>query len=148
LLSNAGSTAEFDEAGNITNYDEIMSKLYNELKAAEAEAGAEWDEAEQEKINGIQERIDKVKEAIAQYDETKEILQDLDQEIVDAIYEWQDNNFEILNLELEFKVDVNEAKLEYIDYYLSKIEDDLYSTAEAYAYLSQQAELYTANLEA
>ena len=145
LAKNGGISAQFDDQGNIINYDEIMANLFNQLEAAEKAAGAEWDEKEQEKINGIQERIDKVKEAISQYDETKELIQDLDQEIIDAIYEWQDNNYEILNLELEFKVEINDSKLEYIDYYLSKIEDDIYATAEAYGYLAQQQGIYEEN---
>ena len=61
----------------------------------------------------------------------------MDEEIMDAIYEWQDNNYEILNLELELKVEINDANMEMIEYYMSKIEDDVYASAEAFGYMNQ-----------
>ena len=149
LKESAGKdvTAQFDKNGNIINYDEIMNGLYAELKAAETSAGSERSENEQKKIDGIQERIDKVKEAIAQYDETNTLIKDLNTEIQDSIYEWQDNNYTILNLELEYKLDINEKELEIIDYYLGKIEDDLYACVEAMSQYNQQSAIYTDNLK-
>jgi predicted ribosome quality control (RQC) complex YloA/Tae2 family protein len=97
-----GIQASFDASGNISNYDAIMTGLYNELHDAETSAGDEWDENEQKKIEAIQDRIDKVKEAIGQYDETKELVESIGTEIQDSIYQWQDNNYEILNLELSY----------------------------------------------
>ena len=44
---------------------------------------------------------------------------------------------EELNIELEYKLEVNDSKMEVIDYYMGKIEDDIYATAEAFGYLTQ-----------
>ena len=63
-LTDAEFNSYFDEKGNFIEYDEILTKLYEEKKAAETAAGDEWDEDEQKGIDEIQERIDKVKEAI------------------------------------------------------------------------------------
>ena len=150
ILANAGisiSDSMFDENGNFTSYDEILNGLYDELHKAENDAGSEWNEREQEKIEGIQDRIDKVKEAISQYDETNELVKDLDTEIQDAIYEWQDNNYEMLNLELEYKVNINDKELGIIDYYLGKMADDLYAYMEAMSQYNQQSAIYTDNLK-
>jgi predicted ribosome quality control (RQC) complex YloA/Tae2 family protein len=111
-----GIQASFDANGNISNYDAIMTGLYNELHDAETSAGDEWDENEQKKIEAIQDRIDKVKEAIGQYDETKELVESIGTEIQDSIYQWQDNNYEVLNLELSYEMDLNESELEVVNY--------------------------------
>ncbi len=137
----------FDSSGNIENYDQIMGDLYSQLSQAEKDAGDEWTEEEKEGIEKIKERIETVKDAIEQYDESKELLQDLEDEQLEKIYQWQDNNYEMLNYELEIDLEINEKKMEYVEYYLGKLEDDSFATAEAYAYVSQQAGLYTDNLK-
>jgi hypothetical protein len=71
-------TANFASGtGNISNYNEIMEALYNKLSAAEAAAGAYWNESESERIEAIQEEIDAVQGAIDQYEETKELLKEI-----------------------------------------------------------------------
>jgi hypothetical protein len=139
---------EYDEGGNISNYDEIMNSLWDDLHMAEENAGDEWDDDEQAEIDAINDRIAAVKAAIEQYDETNTLAKDLDKEIQDKIYEWQDNNYEQLNYELEFKLEIEDSKLEMVEYYLGKIEDDIYATAEAFGYMGQQADIYTNKLEA
>jgi uncharacterized coiled-coil DUF342 family protein len=79
-MAEAGINFTFDaETGDITNYTSEMDKLFNELNAATEAANADGnaDEKEQEKITAIQEKIDKVKNALADYEETKETMQDL-----------------------------------------------------------------------
>ena len=149
ILKNAGisiTDAMFDQNGNFIAYNEILNGLYDELNQAETEAGPEWSDKEQEKIDGINDRISAVKEAIADYDATNSLIKELDTKIKDGIYEWQDNNYEELNIALEYKLEINEGSMKRIDYYLNKISDDIHATAEAFAYLSQQTSLYENNL--
>jgi hypothetical protein len=80
-----------------------------------------------------------LKDAISQYDETRELKEDLTNDIQDKIYEWQDNNYEQLQYKLEVEIDTNEAELEVIEYYLNRVENDLFSVAEVYVYLNQQS---------
>lgn len=128
--------------GNIDNYEEILSALFDELYAATPKEGAEISDAQQEKIDAIQNRIDKIKEAISQYDETRELIEDLDNEIQDKLYEIQDRNFEILNYKLELKVEVDEAALKRLDYFLNKFSDDFYKMAESAALMQDQIPVY------
>lgn len=123
----------FDNAGNITNYEEIMGGLYNELNKAIKSANADGNatEAEQKVIDDIQERIDLVTEGINQYDTTKELFEDLNNDIQDKTTEWQDNNLEILNLELELDLEDDQKALENMEYSLSKLGDSFYNSAEA-----------------
>lgn len=144
--SDAGVSFSFDENGNIANYEEQMTNLHNAREALLDSFGEKISESEQEKLDAFDAKADALKDAIAQYDETRELSEDLATEIQDKFYEWQDNNYEELNIELEYKLEVNDSKMEVIDYYMGKIEDDIYATAEAFGYLTQQSELYTDNL--
>jgi hypothetical protein len=149
IKTNAGITItdeDFDENGNFTSYNEILNGLYAEKRAAEEAAGPTTDEHEKEKIDAIQKRIDAVKAAISNYDETNQLVKDLDTEIQDAIYEWQDNNYEVLNAKLEYEIEINDSELEVIDYYLGKIEDDVYAYVEAMGKYQQQSDIYTDSL--
>lgn len=135
-MAEAGINFTFDATtGDITNYTEEMTKLYEQLDAKIQAANKDGNatEAEQEEIDAIQEKIDAVKDALNMYEETKELIEDLDTELEEKFNEWQDANFDILNTELELKIEINDMDLQRIEYYLGKIEDDFYQMAEAAA---------------
>lgn len=138
----AGITLDIDENNLITNYTEAMTQLFNELDAAHKAAGDTIEEAEQEVIDAIQEKIDLLKEAIAQFDKTRELLEDTENEIQDAFYKWQDNNYEQLSYELELKIDIEDAALKRLDYFLNKFSDDFYKMAESAALMQNQIPTY------
>lgn len=145
----AGVSFTFDEDGDITNYTEQMTKLWEELHAAEVAANADGnaDEDEQEAIQKIQDKIDAVSEAISQYEETKSLIEDLDDEIQEQIYEWQDNNLELLQYEIELKIEINDEELEWLEYLLKKVEGDVYKVAEVWDIINQKQNITTENLE-
>lgn len=151
--ADAGIILTTDENGLISNYTEVMTELYNELNAEVTKANRDGNasESEQARIDKIQERIDALKDAMKQYDETRELIEDLDNELDEKFYQWQDNNYEMLTYELEIKLELNEDELKLIDYYLNKISDDFYQMAEAAALMVggdgvSQLEMYTSNL--
>lgn len=151
--SDAGVILTTDGNGLITNYTEAMTKLYNELDAEITKANKDGnaDENEQARIDKIKERIEALKDAISQYDETRELIEDLDDELEEQFYQWQDNNYEMLTYELEIKLELNEDELKLIDYYLNKISDDFYQMAEAAALMvgqdgNDQLSIYSKNL--
>ena len=150
-LSKAASEAGVSlniEDGLITNYEEEMEKLYNQLSALIEAANADGnaDEKEQEAIDKLQELIDNLKDAISDFDSTREEMEDLENELQDKFYEWQDNNYEILHYQMEIEIEINDLELEYIDYYLNKITDDFYSMAEAVQYMNSQIPTMTESL--
>ena len=120
----------FDAKGNISNYSEIMAGLYNELNEVTESARKNPTEAKSEKMEKIQERIEIVQTALDQYDETRELIQDLDEQITDKIYEIQDNNYEALTLEVELKLELSKESLEAIEHKLTLWEDDYYKRSE------------------
>lgn len=150
----AGVSFVYDEAGNLTNYTQQMEALYAELRAAQDAWNADYQNKTQEEqqeyeeniLQPIQDKIDELKAAIEAYEETRELIEDLENEIDDKFYEWQDNNYEILHYELEIEIEINDLELEYIDYYLNKITDDFYSMAEAAQYMNNQIPIMTDSL--
>ena len=136
----AGVSFTYDKQGNISNYEGQMNSLYARLRAAEAGADPSnfADKESQDayieaNVEPLKKLIEELEEAIGQYDETRELLQDLDTEIEDKFYEWQDTNAEILTYSLELKIEINDRELTKLDYLLGKTEDDVYQMAEAAA---------------
>lgn len=147
--SAAGYTFTFDEDGDITNYQEVMTALWKELHVAESSAMADNNvtDEESEKIEAIEKKISNVKEALEQYEETKGIIEDLDEAIQDAVNEWQDNNLEIFEEGFELEFSDAEEQLEELEYYMKKVEDDAYELAEAFGWLGSIVELNRKNYD-
>ena len=137
----SGVSLTFDADGDISNYTSEMTKLYNELDAAIEQANQDGgvDEDEQQKIDDIQKRIDDLKTAMEDYEATKEILLELDQEEIDKFNQELENNLEQINTKVELEIGFNEKDLEFIEYYLGKMESDVFQQAEAAALIVGKA---------
>lgn len=128
-------TPIFDEAGEVINND-AFELAFEAIGDGSDEA---WKKAE---------------EALAQYEETLDKLNDkLEeiQELQDAIY---DAALEATKLKLDLQLDVSIDRFEYLDYLLDKIDDDAYQAAEAIALLGdktaetmKKVNTYTTGLE-
>lgn len=124
--------AEFDETGVITNYDEIMKRQIDKYNSSIGK-NEDADEA-------AEEAYDDFIEALEQYEETNNLRQDELEKLYDLQTELADVIFEKTQYKIEIKIAVKDDELEYLDYLLSKIEDDAYSVAEAIALIGEKAE--------
>ena len=137
------SDFKFDGDGDIKNYESQMTALYKKLNEAETAFNKKYagktetdaSKAAKEKVEELQETIDALRETIEQYDETKTLIEDLDEEIRNNLNEIQDNNYEALTHEIELRVQINDNDKKELDYYFSKLDDDIYKAAEALAIL-------------
>lgn len=155
---NAGWT--FDANGNVNNYDEFMSAQVDKYNAAidsynkmSAEAQEELDKKYQDMKNEDgeyysgyedylkQTLLDDPKEALKQYEETMELLEDLGMEYDDLLNAWHDNIIGQIQTKLDTTLEVTEAQLGYLEHKLSRIEDDAYSAAEAIGLMGQQMDI-------
>ena len=149
------SSFTFDDFGNITNYTPQMTKMYDELHAAEVHWNSIYKtktQADQQKymtevIDPIKEKIEGLQDAIKQYDETRELMEDVQNEIDDAFYQWQDNNYEILHYTLEIEIELKDMDLKRISYYIDKMEDNFYDMAEAAKYMQDQLPIWLEQLK-
>jgi hypothetical protein len=92
--SDLGISFTYDTNGNISNYEAQMTDVYNQREALLDSFGDEMDEDETERLAEFDKKVEELKNAISQYDETRELSEDLDNEIQDKINQWQDNNYE------------------------------------------------------
>lgn len=124
--------AEFDETGVITNYDEIMKRQIDKYNSSIGK--------NEEADKAAEEAYDDFIEALEQYEETNNLRQDELEKLYDLQIELADVIFEKTQYKIEIKIAVKDDELEYLDYLLSKIEDDAYSAAEAIALIGEKAE--------
>ena len=139
--SAAGLTFSFDSNGNLSNYTSQMQALYNQLAAAENHynslaTGEEQDSYTETILDPLRDKISELESAMSLYEETKELFEDIELEMEDIQDQIYQNNYDIIMEGLELRIKVNEDDLKLIDYYLSKIEDDFYSMAEAAALIA------------
>ena len=139
----AGITFTFDEDGDISNYTDQMTKLYNQLVAAQDKANSfstkdAQDAYKEATLDPIQKKIDELKDAISQYEDTRDLVEELTDNIQDKINEWQDKNYQMLNYEVEVKIQLDENDTKKLEYYFDKLSDNIYKAAEALGYLQGQ----------
>ena len=139
----AGITFTFDEDGDISNYTDQMTKLYNQLAAAQDKANSfstkdAQDAYKEATLDPIQKKIDELKDAISQYEDTRDLIEELTDDIQDKINEWQDRNYQMLAYEVEVKVQLDENDTKKLEYYFDKLSDNIYKAAEALGYLQGQ----------
>ena len=158
-LEATGIGFTFDESGTITNYTTQMESLFAEYDAQlEAYGGDDADLSEDQKevLDNMWEHIETVKAAYEKYEGTLDEVQDLQQEQLEKKLEIQQQNFDILNEELEIKLTINDKDMARIEYYLGKISDDFYQMAEAAALMvtgldgvsdKSQLDIYKDNLQ-
>ena len=135
-----GTQFKIDDSGLISNYEDELGKLYNDLHAAEQKSQSYYtsgaskdaqDKFNQSTLEPIKEKISIIKEVLSQYDETRELFEDLNNQIQDINNQIQDLNYEKIQYKLELKVDIEDAELKRLDYFLNKFSDDFYKMAES-----------------
>ena len=157
----------FDANGNVNNYDEFLSSQVDKYNAAidsynNMSAGAQEDldkkysdmtNKDGEYYSGYEDYlkqtlIDDPKEALEQYEETMELLEDLGMEYDDFLNEWHDNIIGQIQTKLDTTLEITEAQLGYLEHKLSRIEDDAYRAAEAIGLMGQQMDIAQAQFNA
>ena len=123
---------EYDANGNITNYDEIEQSMIAAYNTA-AESGMSDEEWE-----AFQKKYDAFWESLEQYESTYDKLKDEEAELQAQINERLDLQLEKIQYEVELEISVSQDSLDYLDYQLSKIEDDAFAAAEKISLIGQE----------
>ena len=93
----------------------------------------EQDAYEESVIEPLQKKIDAFEDAMGRYYESLETIEENADLIQEKLDQKLQNNFDMWAGELELDIAINERDLELLEYYLGKIEDDVYQMAEAAA---------------
>ena len=115
-----GINLQFDELGNIANWEELQETI--------GKAAAE----------GTDENAVNQWKAIKQYEETLDKLHDAQTELQNLIYQLAEAQLEKITTKAEMKISFDERELKLLEYYYKNIEDDIYSMATAFSILGGQ----------
>ena len=132
---NLNISFDYDENGNIINYTEMMTQVYEAREKLLDSFGEKINEQEQQRLDEFEEKISNLTDAYKQYEETLDQKQDDEQKYLEGLLKAQTEYYNLLNEELEINLSINDDDLKRIDYYLNKISDDFYQMAEAAAYM-------------
>ena len=135
-----GMTLAYDENGNVTNYNEIMSTYKQSYNTAYAKAMADGalTAGEKEWLEQFKEDGEYIQEYFDQYNDALEQGENLAEDALEAMQNIEDYSLDAINYTVELNIEANERDLAFIDYQLSQLEDQAFSTAESIALLEQK----------
>ena len=123
----AGYGALFDENGTITNYVEIMNAQIAKFNSSLS------DQAEKE--------YNEFKKALERYESSQDLFQEAQKQWHEYRQKIFDAQLEKIEYKLEFRVDIDDEELKYLEYLLDRLDDAAYDTAESIANLGKQIDL-------
>ena len=124
-IAELGIPVEFDEAGNIANFDELQEQYKKKAdEEKDEEAQKAWD-------------------ALTQYEETLDKWQEVKAELSDMLYDYAELRLEKITVKAEMKVDFDDREIKYIQHFIDKIDDNLYKTSDVLKLLGSQITLIT-----
>ena len=131
-----GGTIQYDERGNISNYDQIQDAMfakYNQMADRYDEDSEEWQIFEK--------KYEQLEKYIEQYEETYDLLRDEEETYQELLRQRMDLQLEKIQYAIELKLNIAEDGLAVLEYQMSKIEDNAFKAAEAIGLFSKKAEL-------
>ena len=124
-----GFEAEFDADGFLSNYEEAWTKLYEELAALYEDN--ELTEEEEELEEEINIKLEELEGALEDYENSLKELQDDIEAYEESLYEMYDNKVEALKHKVEFKIELEEDDMAFLDFWIESLGDSLYNALEA-----------------
>lgn len=143
-----GFSIKYDADGDVLNgtkIQEALLKSYNNKVNSYNKGGLT--DSEKEKLEDYEKLIEAFQDALDQYRETQQQVIDNQNAIEENAQNELEANATIFSEKFELEIELNDDELQYLDYYLSKTEDDFYQRAEGLAILGQQTGVYTQQLE-
>ena len=130
--------AQYDENGVVTNYDEIVKRevdAYNKAVDRYNSGGSE------SAFSMAEDRYNKFKEILKQYDETNQLWQSEMDKLTDLKNEYYDMQLEKIQTKVEMDIEVDDSDLKVLEYELDRIRKKAFSTAEAIAKIGEQLDV-------
>jgi hypothetical protein len=119
--------AQFDEQGNISNWDEIRKKALDKFNNS-----GRTDKDEEE--------YNRIKEILDQYEETHDLLMEEEDKLDDYINQITEAKVAKIQYKVEVKIEIEETELKYLDYLLGNLEDKEWAAAERMKILGTQTQ--------
>lgn len=145
MLSKYGFEAEFDTDGFLANYEQVWNELYKEIAALyEDNLLTEEEEKIEEELNI---KLEEMEGALEDYENSLKELADDIEKYEESLFEIYDNKIEALKHKVEFKIELEEDDLEYLDFWIDSLGDSVYNAIESIEALGAKANMLFKGLE-
>ena len=145
MLQKYGFEAEFDTDGFLANYEKTWNKIYQEIAALyEDNLLTEEEEKIEEDLNI---KLEELEGALEDYENSLSELADDIEKYEESLYEMYDNKVEALEHKVEFKIELSEDDLEYLDFWIESLGDNIYNAIEAIEAMGAKANALFDGLE-
>ena len=134
-----GFEAEFDADGFLSNYEEAWTKIYEEIAALYEDNLLTEDEEKIEEDLNI--KLEELEGALEDYENSLSELADDIEAYEESLYEMYDNKVEVLQHKVEFKIELEEDDLEYLDFWIETLGDNIYNSIEAIEAMGEKANM-------
>ena len=139
-LNSYGFGIQYNADGIITNYEDVMEKAikkYNDAVSIYNNSAQE--DSDKDAFQKAENEYNQFIKDYEQYNETLDLIDELEQNITDALNEIADKKLEIITTKIEYNVQVNDNDIELLEFLLEQIEKKSYSAADAINNLGNQA---------
>ena len=129
MMQKYGFEAEFDSDGFLANYEKVWNELYEEIAALyEDNLLTEEEEKIEEEFNI---KLEELEGALEDYENSLKELADDIEKYEESLFEIYDNKIEALEHKVEFKIELEEDDLEYLDFWIESLGDSVYNAIES-----------------
>ena len=131
-----GFGIQYDESGNIQNFDALQDAMYatyNARAAAMDSESTEWQVFEKE--------FEELEHWIEQYEETYDLLRDEEDKMQELLDQKADAQLKKIQYAIELKLNIADDGLAVLEYQLENLEDKAFSAAESIALMGEKVDL-------
>lgn len=144
-LQKYGYEAEFDADGFLANYEQVWTDVYEQIAALyEDNLLTEEEEKIEEDLNVM---LEELEGALEDYENSLSELQDDIEAYEETLFEMYDNKVEALEHKVEFKIELSEDDLDYLDFWIESLGDNVYNALEAIEAMGAKANALFDGLE-
>ena len=129
-----GPKIEYDERGNIANFDEIQDAMfakYNKMAGSLTEDSEAWQQFEKQ--------YEQLEKYIQQYEETYDLLREEEAEYQELLNQRLDLQLEKVEYGVELNLNIDEDDLAILEFQLDLLEDKAFESANRIALSTKQA---------
>lgn len=146
-LISLGVGVQFDENGNISNYEDVMQGIIDKYNAAvDVYNNSEQGDGDKLRLEDAEEAYEDAKTAVENYEEAVEIANQAQIDMQDILNQLSELALEKITYELELDLEVNERDIELLEYFQEKYSEVLDKQDDVFSSLMQTASEYQSNL--
>lgn len=139
VMQKYGYEAEFDTDGFFASYEETWTKIHD--KIAKLYEDNELTKDEQKLEEDYKLELEELEGALEDYENSLSELQADIEAYEESLYEMYDNKVEQMQHKVEFKIQLNEDDISYLDFWIEALGDSLYNALEVLQTLGQKTNI-------